>query len=74
VKRQLNRAHSGAKRNDLQPLPFQSELIKGVGPMKGSFNRVAIGALSDPRPLNLGDPWWRDHGGDTEYHRRCDHS
>jgi hypothetical protein len=27
--------------------------------------------LTDPCTLNLGDPWWRDHGGAAEFHRRC---
>jgi hypothetical protein len=30
-----------------------------------------VGALSDPCTLNLGDPWWREHGGRSEYERRC---
>jgi hypothetical protein len=30
-----------------------------------------LGAVSDPCSLNLGDPFWRDNGGDTKYHRRC---
>jgi osmotically inducible lipoprotein OsmB len=43
----------------------------GTGAIIGGVGGAAVGALSDPCTLNLGDPWWRDHGGDAEYHRRC---
>jgi hypothetical protein len=32
---------------------------------------VTIGSLTDPCPLGLDDPWWIDHGGRVEFHRRC---
>ena len=43
----------------------------GTGAVIGGVGGAAVGALTDPCTLNLGDPWWRDHGGDVEYHRRC---
>jgi osmotically inducible lipoprotein OsmB len=43
----------------------------GAGAVIGGVGGAAVGALTDPCTLNLGDPWWRDHGGDVEYHRRC---
>ena len=44
----------------------------GAGAIIGGVGGAAVGALTDPCTLNLGDPWWRDHGGEAEYHRRCD--
>ena len=43
----------------------------GTGAMIGGLGGAALGAASDPCSLNLGDPFWRDNGGDREYHRRC---
>jgi hypothetical protein len=43
----------------------------GAGAIIGGVGGAAVGALTDPCTLNLGDPWWRDHGGDGEFHRRC---
>lgn len=43
----------------------------GTGAAIGAIGGAAVGALSDPCELNLGDPWWRDHGGRREYDRRC---
>jgi|SRR5579864_2704007 len=43
----------------------------GAGAVIGGLGGAAVGALTDPCTLDLGDPWWRDHGGDAEYHRRC---
>jgi osmotically inducible lipoprotein OsmB len=43
----------------------------GAGALVGGVAGAAIGALSDPCDLDLGDPWWRDHGGRREYERRC---
>ena len=42
-----------------------------AGALVGGVAGAAVGALSDPCTLNLGDPWWRDHGGRSEYERRC---
>jgi hypothetical protein len=43
----------------------------GTGAAIGALGGAAVGAVSDPCSLNLGDPWWRDHGGRDEYYRRC---
>jgi hypothetical protein len=43
----------------------------GAGAIIGGVGGAAVGALTDPCTLNLGDPWWRDHGGRDEYNRRC---
>ncbi|MDE2475181.1 MAG: hypothetical protein KGO48_09060 [Alphaproteobacteria bacterium] len=32
---------------------------------------VTVGTLTDPCTLGLDDPWWADHGGHVEFHRRC---
>ena len=41
------------------------------GQIIGGLGGAAVGALTDPCTLNLGDPFWRDHGGSAEYNRRC---
>lgn len=52
-------------------------LIGGVtgtaatGAAIGALGGAAIGAATDPCDLNLGAPYWRDHGGRDEYDRRC---
>jgi len=33
--------------------------------------QVTVGTLTDPCSLGLYDPWWIDHGGNVEFHRRC---
>jgi hypothetical protein len=33
--------------------------------------QVTVGTLTDPCSLGLDDPWWIDHGGRAEFHRRC---
>jgi hypothetical protein len=43
----------------------------GTGALIGGLGGAAIGAATDPCSLNLGDPFWRDNGGEREYHRRC---
>ena len=42
----------------------------GAGAVIGGVGGAAVGALTDPCTLNLGDPFWRDHG-EAEFHRRC---
>ena len=42
-----------------------------TGAAIGALAGGAIGGLSDPCTLNLGDPYWHDHGGRHEYERRC---
>ncbi|HXJ02057.1 MAG TPA: hypothetical protein VNH44_12615 [Micropepsaceae bacterium] len=43
----------------------------GAGAVIGGLGGAALGAATDPCSLNLGDPFWRDHGGESEYNRRC---
>jgi osmotically inducible lipoprotein OsmB len=43
----------------------------GTGALIGGAAGAATGALTDPCTLNLGDPWWRDHGGEDAYYARC---
>ena len=43
----------------------------GAGALIGGVAGAATGALTSPCDLDLGDPWWRDHGGRREYERRC---
>ena len=43
----------------------------GTGALIGGAAGAATGALTDPCTLNLGDPWWRDHGGEDAYYTRC---
>jgi hypothetical protein len=45
----------------------------GAGAAIGAISGAAIGAATDPCTLNLGDPWWREHGGRAAYERRCGH-
>ena len=43
----------------------------GAGAIIGGVGGAAVGALSDPCTLNLGDPFWRDHGGEEARRSRC---
>ena len=43
----------------------------GSGALIGGAAGAATGALTDPCTLNLGDPWWRDNGGEDAYYARC---
>ena len=45
----------------------------GAGAAIGAATGAVTGAVTDPCTLNLGDPWWHDHGGPDEYYRRCGH-
>jgi hypothetical protein len=42
-----------------------------TGAAIGALSGAAIGAATDPCDLDLGTPYWRDHGGRDEYDRRC---
>ena len=42
-----------------------------TGAAIGALGGAAIGAATDPCDLDLGAPYWRDHGGRDEYDRRC---
>lgn len=44
-----------------------------TGAAIGAATGAALGAATDPCTLNLGDPWWEQHGGRAEYERRCGH-
>jgi hypothetical protein len=43
----------------------------GAGALIGGAAGAVTGAVTDPCTLNLGDPWWRDHGGVAAYRERC---
>ena len=42
-----------------------------TGAVIGGVGGAAIGALTSPCDLDLGTPYWRNHGGRAEYDRRC---
>ena len=42
-----------------------------TGAAIGALGGGALGAATDPCDLDLGTPYWRDHGGRQEYDRRC---
>jgi len=42
-----------------------------TGAAIGALSGAAIGAATNPCELNLGDPYWREHGGRAAYDRRC---
>ncbi|HEY2035115.1 MAG TPA: YMGG-like glycine zipper-containing protein [Rhizomicrobium sp.] len=44
-----------------------------TGAAIGAASGAVIGAATDPCTLNLGDPVWRDHGGERAYEERCGH-
>jgi osmotically inducible lipoprotein OsmB len=43
----------------------------GTGALIGGAAGAVTGAVTDPCRLNLGDPWWRDNGGEEAYYARC---
>ena len=43
----------------------------GTGALIGGAAGAVAGAVTDPCTLNLGDPWWRQNGGDEAYYARC---
>ncbi len=45
----------------------------GTGAIVGGVAGAAVGAATDPCQLDLGKPFWRDHGGREGYERRCGH-
>lgn len=45
----------------------------GAGAVIGGVAGAAIGAATDPCDLDLGKPFWREHGGRRGYERRCGH-
>jgi len=44
-----------------------------TGAAIGAVTGAVVGAATDPCTLNLGDPFWRNHGGRSGYERRCGH-
>ncbi len=42
-----------------------------TGAAIGALSGAAIGAVTDPCELDLGAPYWRQHGGHEAYDRRC---
>jgi uncharacterized membrane protein len=44
-----------------------------AGAAIGAAAGAVTGAVTDPCTLNLGDPYWRDHGGRDSYDARCGH-
>ncbi|HEY4075688.1 MAG TPA: YMGG-like glycine zipper-containing protein [Rhizomicrobium sp.] len=42
-----------------------------AGAAVGAVAGAAVGAATDPCDLDLGQPFWRDHGGRDGYARRC---
>ena len=51
--------------------PVSSAIISAPESMPLAGTQVTIGTLTDPCSLGLDDPWWIDHGGQVEFHRRC---
>lgn len=45
----------------------------GAGALIGGLSGAAVGAATDPCQLDLGKPFWREHGGRAGYERRCGH-
>jgi hypothetical protein len=44
-----------------------------TGAVIGAVGGAAIGAATDPCDLDLGNPVWKDHGGERAYEERCGH-
>lgn len=42
-----------------------------TGAAIGALGGTALGLATDPCDLDLGTPYWRDHGGRRAYDRRC---
>ena len=43
----------------------------GTGALIGGAAGAVTGAVTDPCRLNVGDPWWRDRGGEAARRERC---
>jgi hypothetical protein len=43
----------------------------GAGALIGGALGAATGALTDPCLLDLGDPWWKENGGERAYRAKC---
>jgi len=44
-----------------------------AGAAIGAVGGTVVGAVTDPCQLDLGKPFWREHGGREGYERRCGH-
>ena len=44
-----------------------------TGAVIGAVGGALVGGATDPCDLDLGQPFWRDHGGRDGYARRCGH-
>lgn len=44
-----------------------------AGAAIGGAAGAVIGATTDPCDLDLGKPFWKDHGGRAGYEKRCGH-
>lgn len=44
-----------------------------TGAIIGGVAGAAIGATTNPCELDLGKPFWREHGGRAGYEKRCGH-
>jgi osmotically inducible lipoprotein OsmB len=44
-----------------------------AGAAIGAVSGAVVGAATDPCTLDLGTPFWREHGGRAAYERRCGH-
>lgn len=46
----------------------------GTGAALGALGGAAVGAVTDPCRLDLGDPYWRNKNASrADYYRRCGH-
>ena len=43
----------------------------GTAALIGGAVGAATGAMTDPCRFDLGDPWWRERGGEQAYYERC---
>ena len=43
----------------------------GTGALIGGAAGAVTGAVTDPCRLDIGDPWWRDNGGEAARRERC---
>jgi len=44
-----------------------------AGAAIGGVTGAVVGAATDPCDLDLGKPFWKDHGGRAGYEKRCGH-
>ena len=44
-----------------------------AGAAIGGVTGAVVGAVTDPCDLDLGQPFWKQHGGRAGYERRCGH-